>query len=185
MMYLALLAITMGFVSAVYWVFAPDFAVNRGGFSSGQSALIWLAVGLGGLIGVYAGDLNDRYGFTVSHGLALTLLSGALFVLVLEPGNVTAALLSALSFGAAYMILTGLYLVASVRTIPQKPSLGPVIPLMCAASGQVLGASVAGWAISSIDYAPTFLIFATIGLVVSLCSFTFPVISGDVRRKNP
>lgn len=174
MICLALVALAMGMVSAVYWVFAPDFAVNRGGLSSGQSALIWLVVGIGGLIGVYAGDLIDRYGFVRSHTMALAVLSGALYLLVLAPGNILSAMLSAVLFGAAYMTLTGLYLVASVRTTPESPSLGPVIPLISAASGQVLGASLAGWAISAGGYTTTFIVFAMAGLAVSVCSLALP-----------
>jgi hypothetical protein len=38
------LAGAVGFVSAIYWVFAPDFAVNAGGLSEGQSA--WATINL-------------------------------------------------------------------------------------------------------------------------------------------
>ncbi|MDZ7810565.1 MAG: MFS transporter [Arhodomonas sp.] len=45
------LAAAMGFTSAIYWVFAPDFAIHGGGLDSGTGAWMWLTVGCVGLAG--------------------------------------------------------------------------------------------------------------------------------------
>jgi len=44
-------AFVMGFVSAAYWIFAPDLAVTVGALPSGSTGWLWLGVGLAGLGG--------------------------------------------------------------------------------------------------------------------------------------
>jgi predicted MFS family arabinose efflux permease len=171
------LAAIMGLVSAPYWVFGPDFAVNRGGLGAGHSGWLWLAVGLGGLAGTWAGDLIDRHGPAISHGFALAGLSASLTLLASDPGNLGLAMISASVFGAAYMTLTGLYLVASVRIMPNRPALGPVIPLIGASTGQMAGSPIAGWLVAAQGYGTAFGLFAAIGLVMAVISLALPPVT--------
>ena len=167
---LSALALAMGFVSAVYWVFAPDFAVQAGDALGGQTAWMWLAVGVVGLLGASAGDLIAKYGAAMSHALAFAVMSAALTLLAAEPGELPLALASAASFGVAYMTLTGFYLVRSVQIMAQRPALGPVFPLLATSVGQVAGSPVAGWMIAQQGYGTTFGAFAVVGLVVAFLS---------------
>jgi len=167
---LSALAAAMGFVSALYWVFAPDFAVQGGGLSAGDTAWLWLAVGLGGLAGGAAGDLVDRHGHTMSHAFALAVLSASLTLLAADPGHLVLGLVSAAAFGAAYMTLTGLYLVAGTEILAQRPGLGSVVPFLAIACGQIAGSPVGGWLIAAHSYGAAFGTFAAIGLAVALAS---------------
>ena len=164
------LAGTMGFVSAVYWVFAPDYAVNEGGLPASQSALMWLAVGLGGLAGSGAGDLISKYGPAMSHAFALAAMSSALTLLASDPGELPLALVSAAAFGAAYMTLSGFYLVRSTQIMSDHPALGPVMPLLATSVGQVAGSPVAGWMITDQGHGATFGTFAALGLATAALS---------------
>ena len=167
---LTALAGTMGFVSAVYWVFAPDFAVNGGGLSPGQSAAMWLAVGLVGLAGGSAGDLISYEGPGRTHAMALAVMSASLLLLAIGPGNPVLAVISAGVFGTGYMTLTGFYLVRSVEIMADRPAVGPVPPLIATSCGQVAGSAVAGAAIESFGYVGVFCTFAAIGLAVAAIS---------------
>lgn len=167
---LSALALAMGFVSAVYWVFAPDFAVQAGDALGGQTAWMWLAVGVVGLLGASAGDLIAKYGAAMSHALAFAVMSAALSLLAAGPGELGLAVASAASFGVAYMTLTGFYLVRSVQIMAERPALGPVFPLLATSLGQVAGSPVAGWMIAQQGYGTTFGAFAVVGLVVALLS---------------
>lgn len=167
---LGALAGVMGFVSALYWVFAPDFVVNGGGLSPGQSAWLWLAVGVGGLSGSFAGDLIDRYGSAISHAFALAVLAASLTLLAADPGHLPLPMISAAAFGAAYMTLTGLYLVEGTRIMADRPAFGPVVPATAIAAGQMLGSPIAGWLIVSTTYGTAFGIFASVGLTVAVLS---------------
>jgi len=167
---LSVLAAAMGFVSALYWVFGPDFAVRAGGLSSAGTAWMWLAVGVGGLAGGAAGDLIQRHGHAISHAFALAMLAASLTLLAADPSNVVLGLVSAAAFGGAYMTLTGLYLVGGTQILAQRPAQGPVIPFLAIACGQIAGSPVGGWLIGAHGYGVTFGTFAAVGLAVALLS---------------
>jgi len=172
---MSVLAATMGFVSALYWVFAPDFAVQTGGLSAQASALLWLAVGVGGLLGIAAGDLVDRHGHAMSHAFALAILAASLTLLAAAPGNLALAMVSAAAFGAAYMTLTGLYLVGSTRIMADHPAIGPVMPFLAISCGQIAGSPVGGWLIARYAHGTAFGAFAAIALLAALAALWLAV----------
>ncbi|MCE8040168.1 MFS transporter [Halomonas sp. MCCC 1A11062] len=161
------LAAGMGCVSAAYWVFAPDAAIAAGGLGPSQTAWMWLAVGLGGLTGVGAGDLITRFGSVFSHAAGLVALSAGLVLLALAPDHFPFALASAALFGAGYMTLTGFYLVRGIEIMEEAPAVGPVLPLLATSVGQVAGSPLAGWLVGAQGHGNTFLLFAALGLAVA------------------
>jgi predicted MFS family arabinose efflux permease len=167
---LSTLAAATGFVSALYWVFAPDFAVQAGGLAARDSAWMWLAVGLGGLAGGAAGDLIAKHGPASSHAFATAAMAASLTLLAADPGQLALALFSAAAFGAAYMTLTGIYLVGGTEIMADHPALGSVMPFLAVAAGQVAGSSASGWVIAQAGYDTAFGAFAALGLGVALVS---------------
>jgi len=164
----------MGMVSAAYWVFAPDLAVDLGGMAAGQTGLLWLTVGVVGLGGGLAGDMIDRYGAAATQGGALLMLAVGLALLAAAPGNLALALGSAGLFGLAYMTLTGVYLVTGIRLLPARPSLGPVLPFLSIAIGQAVGSSAVGLAVAKFGYTASFLAFALLGVAIAASSRLYP-----------
>lgn len=167
---LSALAGGMGLVSSIYWVFAPDLVVHQGGLPSGSTGWMWLAVGLVGLTGSAAGDLIDRLGPGRTHALTLMLMAGSLGLVAAAPHVLGLALVSAAGFGAAYMTLTGFYLVLGVRIMAERPALGPVMPLLATTIGQATGSPLAGWMIDAGGYSVAFTGFAGFGLAVAVAS---------------
>lgn len=167
---LSALAGSMGLVSSIFWIFAPDLVVRQGGLSTGDSGWMWLTVGLVGLIGSAAGDLNDRLGSGRTHALALALMAFSLGLAAATPDVLGLALLSAAAFGAAYMTLTGFYLVRGVRIMAGRPALGPVLPLLATTIGQAVGSPLSGWMIDAAGYTAAFTGFAVFGLAVAVAS---------------
>ncbi|MGM0982711.1 MAG: MFS transporter [Pseudomonadota bacterium] len=161
------LAVGMGGVSAAYWVFAPDAVINAGGLAPSQTAWMWLAVGLGGLLGAGAGDLISRFGPAASHAAGLVVTSASLALLALDPGNFALALVSATLFGAGYMTLSGFYLVRSTQIMTEAPSFAPVLPLLATSVGQVAGSPLAGWLVGAEGHVTAFMLFAILGLAVA------------------
>ena len=164
------LAATMGMVSSLFWIFGPDYATEVGDLARGATGWMWLAVGLGGLLGIGAGDWLDRYGTDRSHDATLGLLSVSLLLLAIQPGNFPVVMGVSALFGASYMCMTGYYLVRSVRVARANPSQGPVLPFVSIAVGQVLGSVVGGWTIQTFSYNAAFSVFALVGLVVAATS---------------
>lgn len=171
---LSLFAFAMGFVSAAYWIFAPDLAVTLGALPSDETGWLWLAVGIAGLGGAVVSDLADRNNPPITHALMLMMMSASLALLAASPGQLPLAVFSALVFGLAYMSLTGLYLLTGIRLLPGRLSMGPVLPFMACALGQAVGSPVMGVLVDAFGYADAFAIFSAIGIVVAISSPLYP-----------
>lgn len=171
---LSLFAFVMGFISAAYWIFAPDLVVSLGDLPPGSTGWLWLAVGIAGLGGAIVADLADRNNPPITHALMLMMLSASLALLAASPGNIVIAAFSALVFGASYMSLTGLYLLTGIRLLPSRLSMGPVLPFMACALGQAVGSPVVGALVDGFGYADTFSAFAALGILVAVLSPLYP-----------
>ncbi|MAX33581.1 MAG: MFS transporter [Halomonadaceae bacterium] len=171
---LSLFAFLMGFVSAAYWIFAPDLVVTLGGLSSGVTGWLWFAVGVAGLGGAVVADLADRNNPPITHALMLMMLAASLALLAASPGQPLLAAFSALVFGLAYMSLTGLYLMTGIRLLPGRLSVGPVLPFMAVSVGQATGSPVVGMLVHAFDYANAFAMLAALGILVAILSPFYP-----------
>ena len=171
---LTLFAFAMGFVSAPYWLFAPDLAVTLGALSPGHTGWLWFAVGVAGLGGAMISDLADRNNPPITQALMLMMLAASLALLAASPGQLGLAIFSALVFGLAYMSLTGLYLMTGIRLLPGRLSMGPVLPFMAVALGQAAGSPVIGALVDRLGYADAFALFAMVGILASMLSPIYP-----------
>lgn len=171
---LSVFAFMMGFVSAAYWVFAPDLMVNLGAMSSDATGWLWLGVGVAGLGGAVAADLADHNNPPITQALMLMMLAASLALLAASPDNLMISAFSALVFGLAYMSLTGLYLMTGIRLLPGRLSMGPVLPFIAVSLGQAAGSPVVGMLVSEVGYGDGFAAFCTIGIVVAMLSPLYP-----------
>lgn len=171
---LALFAFVMGFVSAAYWIFAPDLVINLGALSSDATGWLWLAVGIAGLGGAVVADLADRNNPPITQALMLMMLAASLALLAASPDQLAIAVFSALVFGLAYMSLTGLYLMTGIRLLPGRLSMGPVLPFMAVSLGQATGSPVVGMLVNEFGYGDAFAIFAAIGILAAMLSPFYP-----------
>lgn len=167
-------AFGMGLVSATYWVFAPDLVVTVGHASSAVTGWLWLTLGVAGLAGAVAGDLCDLHGSPMTQALALVAMATSIALVAASPGQVAVALASAAVFGAAYMTLTGLYLLGGIRLFAKRPSLGAVLPFLGVAIGQAVGSPLVGVAVGRLGYANAFAGFAVLALLLALASPLYP-----------
>ncbi|WP_435106550.1 MFS transporter [Arhodomonas sp. AD133] len=164
---LMLAAAAMGFASAVYWTFAGELVVQRQDLAAGLANLVWVVIGIGGLAGAAAGDLVQRFGINAVHGGSLLALAVASCLLVLVSAGGAGVLVSAMLFGAAYIMLTGVYLVWGVRVYADRPAIGIGLPFLMIAVGQALGSPVAGQLIEAFGYRAAFVAFALVAVLTT------------------
>jgi predicted MFS family arabinose efflux permease len=155
-----LAAAIIGFASAAFWTFAGDAMAEVGTLPAHAASLAWIALGVAGLLGAGAGDLIRRFGVNTVHRVFLAALGVAGPILVLFPSSIPAALTAAAVFGAAYIMLTGVYLIWGIRVYRDRPAFGLGLPFLMVALGQALGAPVAGALIDALGYGMTFSLFA-------------------------
>lgn len=171
---LSLFAFAMGFVSAPYWLFAPDLVVTLGALPPAYTGWLWFAVGIAGLGGAMVSDLADRNNPPITQALMLMMLSSSLVLLAASPSQLGLAMFSALVFGLAYMSLTGLYLMTGIRLLPGRLSMGPVVPFIACALGQAVGSPIIGLLVDGLGYADAFAIFSVMGILIAVLSPIYP-----------
>jgi predicted MFS family arabinose efflux permease len=115
-----------------------------------------------------------RNGAAMTQTVAWLALCASLALLAASPSQLPTALVSASVFGAAYMTLTGLYLVTGIRLLPDRPTVGPVLPFLSIAIGQAVGSFLAGMLVRNLGYADAFAAIAAAGLLLALFSPLFP-----------
>ncbi|OLO06200.1 MFS transporter [Salinicola socius] len=160
-----------GIASAAYWTFSSESVVTQGNFDQAMANIVWILIGVAGLVGGLAGDLVKRFGINGVHRSTLAALALALCLLALMPSSLPAVLLSAVLFGAGYIMLTGIYLVWGVRLYSDRPAIGLGLPFLMIAVGQIVGSPLAGYLIGSRGYAFCFILFALIALATMLVGY--------------
>ena len=134
----------MGLVSSVYWTFSRDLIVQQGAVGPQTSIVFWMVLGASGIVGGLAGWLVLRWGLRKVLKLSLIGFGLAIIALAAAPGAISVVFASAAGFGAIYILLTGAYLVWSIRVFYDQPSLGITLAFLLIAIGQVIGAPLAG-----------------------------------------
>lgn len=133
----------MGAASTAVWSFGSELIGDRLG--EGGAGLLWTTIGCAGILGAGAGALIARAGIDRIHRLFLVLMAAGLLAVGLVGTTPAWTLGGGVLFGAAYLMLTGVYLVWGVAAVPDRPSTGVMIGFLTMAIGQTVGAPVFGW----------------------------------------
>lgn len=158
----------MGFASTAIWSFGGQLITTRLNWSSTGAGILWIAIGAAGIAGAGAGTLIARFGIDRVHRIFLAIMAAG--TLMVGVGGTTAALTlgGGIFFGAAYIMLTGVYLVWGVAALPDRPATGLMIGFLTIAIGQTAGAPIFGVLMDRLttNYAVT--IFACLALTAGL-----------------
>lgn len=159
-------SLMMGIGSIAVWTFGRDLITTVGGADTTRSSLMWIVLGAAGIIGALAGDAVGRIGLRRAWIAATVTMAAASVLLALVPSSLVAVIVAAALFGAAYISLTGLLLLWSVRLYPDRTSFGVGLSFFTIAAGQALGAPAAGLLIDAVGTAAAFVTIALVGLSV-------------------
>lgn len=145
-------AFLTGAASTAIWSFGAQFVANAG--------LLWTCIGVGGIAGAWAGTLVARFGLVAVHRVFLALMAAG----ILAVGS-PMALVGGAVFGAAYVMLTGVYLVWGVRALPERPAAGLMVGFLTFAIGQTAGAPLFGVLLGTFGAGVAGAAFAALALV--------------------
>lgn len=140
----ALAAVVVGAGSALVWTYGPLVATRSGAVDDDRVGLLWIALGIGGLLGPLTGRLVERVGLVgawrVSVGVVL-VAHLALAVGVL--GELAWPTYAALAcFGAGYMCLSGVLILWARHSWPDGAGRGTSLLFIALAVGQAVGTVV-------------------------------------------
>ncbi|MFV0131530.1 MFS transporter [Streptomyces sp. HMX112] len=158
----------MGLVSAVYWTFSRDLVVSQGHMTTPVSMIFWMVIGIAGLAGGLAGRLVSAWGLPTALRCCLLGFGGAIALLPVTPDSTALAFLSAAAFGAFYILLTGIYLVWSIRVFHRRPSAGIALSFAMISVGQAAGSPLAGNVAGTFSTTTAFIASGTLCCLVSL-----------------
>lgn len=157
-----------GAASTVVWSFGADLLAASHGWGARQVGVLWSVMGCVGVTGAAAGLLIARLGLRTVHlafHLALALAVAAIGCDLAPPPLVYAA---AGLFGAAYLMLTGVYLVWGVSALPARPAAAVTLAFLALALGQTCGAMAFGFALERVGAGAAVPAFAALAVLAGL-----------------
>lgn len=110
----------------------------------------------------------DKRGIHFAYNLGVIMLATSSLLLAFTPNIWLLAFISSGLFGFSYIYLTGVLLVWGIKIFAKNASLGIGIPFLLLAVGQVIGSSLAGIVIDTVNFQNTFIIFGITGYLALL-----------------
>lgn len=159
-------AVIAGAGSALIWTFGPLTVTESGVVSADGVGGLWIALGVGGVLGTLTGVLVERWGrrggwWLCSCALAL---AGAGLALSVGTGTAWVAYACMAVFGAGYMGLSGVLVLWSRQVWPDAAGAGTSVLFIALAVGQAVGS--AGFGVARDSLGPGALALLAAGLSV-------------------
>lgn len=164
-------AFLMGASSTALWSFGGEIATMRLDWSTRGIGLLWIAIGAAGVFGAAAGWLTARMGINAVHRLFLVALAASIGMTGLTFTTPALTLVGGALFGAAYVMLTGVYLVWGTAALPDGPGTGLMVGFLTIAVGQTAGAPLFGLLMGHLSLQTAVSVFAAMGLLPGLFWF--------------
>jgi predicted MFS family arabinose efflux permease len=136
-------AVVAGAASALIWTFGPLSVTGAGVVGADRVGWLWIALGLGGVLGTFTGVVVERWGRRGGWCLcagALALANAGL-ALSVGTGAAWAAYACMAVFGAGYLGLSGVLVLWSRRVWPDAAGAGTSVLFIALAVGQAVGSA--------------------------------------------
>ncbi|ARU88479.1 MFS transporter [Pseudomonas sp. M30-35] len=158
----------MGASSTAIWSFGSQLVTLRLGWSNSGAGLLWIAIGASGILGAGAGALVKQFGIDRVHWTFLAAMATGILLVGTASTTPVLTLSGGVLFGAAYIMLTGVYLVWGVSALPDRPATGLMIGFLSIAIGQTAGAPIFGLLMDSLTIDSAVLVFACLAFAAGL-----------------
>lgn len=114
-------AFLMGAASTAVWSFGGQIVARHLGWSHAEISVLRIAIGAAGIIGSGAGAWIARFGIRRVHWASLIVFAAGILAVGLASQSALLTVGGGVLFGAAYITLTGVYLVWGVEALPDRP----------------------------------------------------------------
>ncbi|WP_299836579.1 MFS transporter [uncultured Jannaschia sp.] len=158
----------MGAASTALWSFGGQLVSRQPGWGPTGTGTLWTCIGAGGIAGAWAGTLVGRFGLDPVHRMFLGLMAAGILAVGSGLATPALALLGGALFGAAYVMLTGVYLVWGTCALPDRPATGLMVGFLTIAVGQTAGAPIFGLLMAGFGAGPSVTCFAALALLAGL-----------------
>ena len=129
--------------TTIYFTYASD-AARSGGLGPSAAPLMFAVIGLGGLVALAAGRLANTFSAPVVGGGSVLLVSGALIALALGRASLAAILLSALLFGAGFMVGSAVLAIWTAHVVLERPGDAFTVALVVGAVASIAAPALMG-----------------------------------------
>lgn len=157
-----------GVASTAVWSFGGELAASRFGWQSDRVGVLWIAIGAAGIVGASAGQLVARFGIDKVHRVFLAVMAAGTLAVGAAVSTPALTLAGGALFGAAYVLLTGVYLVWGVRAVPGRPATGLMVGFLTIAVGQTAGAPLFGLLLDRLGAGPATAAFAVTAILAGV-----------------
>lgn len=154
----------MGAASTALWSFGGQLVTLRLGWGPAGAGVLWTAIGAAGFVGAGAGTLITRFGIGGVHWTSLGVMAAGIVAVGMAGTTPLLTLCGGIAFGAAYIMLTGVYLVWGVSALPERPATGLMIGFLTIAVGQTAGAPLFGFMLEHFSADHAIVAFACLAL---------------------
>ena len=165
-------ALSFGLTSAVYLSFAVDAVARAGGLPGlpreAAGAVLFVAFGAAGIVGVLTGDVESRIGMAHLLRVIFVASCASLALMALAPESVPAVIVSAGLQGACVMTTSAVFAFWSLRLFPNLPSISFTTVLVVYAGGNVAGPALGGLLAGAAGFEALFLAAGALSLVTAL-----------------
>ena len=165
---LVVAAVLMGAASTAIWSFGGELLSRNRGWDASATGALWIVIGAPGLAGAMAGPLCSRFGVNAIHLASLCGLAVGIWLVGSPSSSPSLVIGGGALFGAAYILLTGVYLVWGVSALPDRPASGLTVAFLAIAIGQTAGAPLFGIGLDIISPSGVTIIFAIIAMIAGL-----------------
>jgi len=166
------IAWSFGVTNSIYLSFAVQHVSETDGLAgvrtNSAGPILYVALGIGGLIGLATADLEQRFGLTALVRVVFLCSFISLGVLGWYPAAWWSVLVSAALQGACVMILSSIFAFWSERLYPGLPTVSLTAVLVVFAAGNIIGPVAAGYTADATSLAITFLGVACISLATAV-----------------
>lgn len=155
------IALSFGITNSIYLSFAVERVSDAGGLAGvgvhSAGPILYLTLGIGGLIGLATADIEQRVGLTALIRSVFVCSFISVGLLGWFPAAWWSVLLSAALQGACVMILSSVYAFWSERLYPGLPTISLTAVLVVFAAGNIVGPLAAGYTAAAVGLGATFI----------------------------